>query len=249
MGETRTLNSPVQTNRRVPLQVLLAASFVLLLFSFGCGSESKPLTETAPVASVSPTEAPAAVAAKSSPPEIKQVNEAVKRVFKDAAVVAINEKSAFVAGDFNGDQSEDLAVVLKPVPEKIAALNEEYPAWLLRDLVGHQEGSSPRLKVGADDVLLAIIHGYGAEGWRDPQATQTYLLKNAAGSAMEARAANTFISENKGKKLPTVRGDLISEMRGGKPGYLYYSLANYSWYDPKTFTGEPEPRPAHGAAK
>ena len=101
--------------------------------------------------------------------------------------------------------------------------------------------------MAATDVLLAVIHGYGTEGWRDPQATQTYLLKNVAGSAMETHAGKEFITANRNKKLPTLRGDLIAEMLDGKSGYLYYSGASYSWYDPKTFTGEPYPRRSHGS--
>jgi hypothetical protein len=102
--------------------------------------------------------------------------------------------------------------------------------------------------VAATDVLLAVIHGYGTEGWRDPQATQTYLLKNAAGSTMETHVVKDFVTANQGKKLPALQGDLIGEMLDGKSGYLYYSGATYSWYDPKTFTGEPDPRRGHGSA-
>jgi hypothetical protein len=186
--------------------------------------------------------------AKLSPPELHHVQEAVKRVFKEAAVVDPNQRPAFVAGDFNGDLSEDIAVVLKPVPEKLSDLNEEHPAWILRDPFGTPEARSPRLRVAATDVLLAVIHGYESQGWRDPQATQTYLLKNAAGSALQTHAGKEFAAANKGKKLPALRGDLIGEMLDGKSGYLYYSGATYSWYDPKTFTGEPDPRRSHGSA-
>jgi hypothetical protein len=36
---------------------------------------------------------------------------------------------------------------------------------------------------------------------------------------------------------------------GGTSGYLYYSGATYSWYDPKTFKGDPEPGMFHGASE
>ncbi|HEY0727503.1 MAG TPA: hypothetical protein VGD38_05485, partial [Pyrinomonadaceae bacterium] len=46
-------------------------------------------------------------------PQMPEVEQAVKRVFKDLAVVHPDYKSDFLAGDFNGDLSQDLAVVLK----------------------------------------------------------------------------------------------------------------------------------------
>ena len=64
---------------------------------------------------------------------------------------------------------------------------------------------------------------------------------------MAARAGKEFVTANHGKKLPRLRGDLIGEVIDGKAGYLYYADATYAWYDPKTFTGEPEPRRGHGA--
>jgi hypothetical protein len=94
--------------------------------------------------------------------------------------------------------------------------------------------------------MLAVIHGYGANGWRDPQATQTYLLKNAVGSDMKSHPLKEFAAMNQGKKLPRLRGDVVGEMLQGKAGYLYFAGATYAWYDPKTFAGEPEPRRRHG---
>ena len=225
--------------------ILLVVPCFFLLVS--CSSGSKRLAE-APPAPIAKADEPAPAVAKLPPPELHQVQEAVKRVFHEAALIDSSQKPAFVAGDFNGDLSEDIAVVLKPAPEKIADLNEEYPAWLLRDPFGAPEARAPRLRVAATDVLLAVIHGYGSEGWRDPQATQTYLLKNAAGTGMETQAGKDFAKANQGKKLPTVHGDLIGEMLDGKSGYLYYANATYSWYDPKSFIGEADPRRSHGSA-
>ena len=93
---------------------------------------------------------------------------------------------SFIDGDFNGDGSRDLAVVIKPAPNKLADLNEEFPNWILKDPFSSDQPRIPRLRVAADDTLLAVIHGYGPNGWRDSQATQTFLLKNAVGSGMAA---------------------------------------------------------------
>jgi hypothetical protein len=176
-------------------------------------------------------------------PKLTEVQDAVKRVFKDAAIMDASYKPSFVAGDFNGDASEDLAVVLKPAPGKLSQMNEDYPAWLLREpLTGSRP---PQLRVEEQDLLLGVIHGFGDNNWRDPQATQTYLLKNAVGSAMEVRTAEDFVTTNSGRKLPRPKGDLISEVLHGTSGYLYYANATYSWYDPKSFKGEPKLQPFH----
>lgn len=178
-------------------------------------------------------------------PKLPEVEDAVKRVFKDAAVVHPDYKSNFLTGDFNGDLSQDLAVVLKPVPEKLAVINEPYPSWLLRDPKVPRNPAEP-LRVEKDEVLLAVIHGYGTNDWRDPQATQTFLLKNAVGSDMRVHNGKEFLKNFSGRKLPHPQGDLIGENLKGSEGYIYYNAATYSWYDPKTFQGEPETGAFHG---
>ena len=131
-------------------------------------------------------------------------------------------------------------MVLKPVPEKLAEMNEQYPRWLLRDPLAAQNPRKP-LRVEKDEVLLAVIHGYGNNDWRDPEATQTFLLKNVVGSGMRVQNGVEFVKNFKGDKKPRPQGDLIGETLKGNEGYLYYNAANYSWYDPKTFKGEAEP--------
>jgi len=169
----------------------------------------------------------------------------VRRVFKDAALLDTSRNPNFITGDFNGDSSQDIAVILKPAPGKIAQMNEEIPSWILKDPFVTNQPATP-LHVGENELLLAVVHGYGPNGWRDPQATQTFLLKNAVGSSPKSEDKNQFVTANRGKKLPRLRGDLIGEVLRGKPGYLYYADATYAWYDPKTFVTEPERRLVHG---
>ena len=222
----------------VLLSLLSLASLALLS---GCSNTKQAVVETAPAAYQPTPETPSparlATVAAPNPPEVEQ---AVKRIFKDAAVVHPDYKPGFLAGDFNGDLSQDLAVVLKPVPEKLAEMNEQYPRWLLRDPLSPQNARKP-LRVEKDEVLLAVIHGYGNNDWRDPEATQTFLLKNVVGSGMRVQNGVEFVKNFKGDKKPRPQGDLIGETLKGNEGYLYYNAANYSWYDPKTFKGEAEP--------
>lgn len=178
-------------------------------------------------------------------PKLDEVQEAVKRVFKDSALIDTSRSPSFVVGDFNGDVSQDIAVILKPERARLSEMNDEFPPWILKDpFVSSKSGRSP-LRVVENETLLAVIHGFGPDGWRDPQATQTYLLKNAVGSEVETKAKAQFVAANAGKKLPRLRGDLIAEVLRGTSGYLYYDEATYSWYDPKTFKGQPERRLVH----
>ena len=187
-------------------------------------------------------------------PKLPEVQDAVKRIFKDAAVVHTDYNPSFLAGDFNGDASQDLAVVLKPTPDKLDEMNQEYPPWLLRDprFNSHER---KRLRVDKDEALLAVIHGFGANDWRDPEATQTFVLKNVVGTDLRVQTPSEFLSTNTGRKLPRPQGDLIGEKLNGTDGYLYYAVATYSWYDPKTFRGQQEsgvfhkPRPLRNHAE
>jgi rhodanese-related sulfurtransferase len=175
-------------------------------------------------------------------PKSVEVQEAVRRVFKDAAVADANYNPNFLAGDFNGDGSQDIAVIVRPAPDKLDQMNEEFPPWLLRD---PRATKREPLRVEKSEVLLAVIHGYGANDWRDPEATQTFLLKNVVGSDLRVQSGKEFVSANSGKKLPRPQGDLIGETLQGTQGYIYYAAANYSWYDRKTFKGQPQTRMVH----
>jgi hypothetical protein len=227
--------------------IRLVALIAICTFLFGCETAKKPVAEAQPSPTAPPQDQPLQMA-KLPPPELNAVQDAVKRVFKDSALIDTSSKPVFIAGDFNGDLSQDIAVVLKPAPDKLSEFNQEFSTWLLRDPLAGNESRVPRLSVAANDVLLAVIHGYQANGWRDPQATQTFLLKNAVGPGMEVRRPTEIATANQGKKRPQLHGDVIGEVLGGTPGYLYYSGATYYWYDPKTFKGDPEPGMFHGAS-
>lgn len=215
---------------------------VLLLFMGGCAKQE---ATTTPAPQSSPAETVAAKVAQPPSPTLAEVNQAVARVFKSTATVDSKHSPSFFAGDFNGDDSQDIAVILQPAKEKLAEMNQQFPPWILRDLSATASPPAEPLKIAANDLLLAIIHGYGPNGWRDSQATQTYLIKNAVGSEVKAFPKVEFASANQGKKLPRLVGDLIAENLGGKSGYLYFNGAQYSWYDPKTFKGGTEIRLTH----
>jgi len=220
--------------RTCSVSLLLTVVFVAGYINTGCSSKGKRLVEASPAYQPSPV-APQIKMPNVVPAKLPEVQEAVRRVFKNAAEIDSSFNPSSLTGDFNGDSSQDLAVILKPAPNKLAEMNEQYPSWLLRDplLNGHQQRSG--LNVGEKEVLLAIIHGYGANDWHDSQATQTYLLKNVVGSNLSVKSAKEFQSAHNGRRLPRPQGDLIQETLRGANGYLYYASADYSWYDPRTF--------------
>jgi hypothetical protein len=185
---------------------------------------------------------------KLPPPKPAEIEDAVRRVFKDAAVLDTSQATSFLVGDFNGDHSQDIALVLKPVTGKLSELNQEYPPWMLKDpfnpTLPPQLRKEP-LRVEENDTLLAVIHGFGPKGWRNPEATQTYLLKKAVGKEMRSQPARATLAAYAGKKTPALMGDTIFELLADRPGFLYYSGATYAWLRSEDLSPGVERRMAH----
>jgi hypothetical protein len=201
---------------------------------------------------------------KLPPPEAADVKHAIDRVFKGAVSVMTDRDPYFIAGDFNGDSSQDLAVVVSPTPGKLLTINDELAPWVVVDPIRlakplpnraadhHVEMMMRKRRaiVSDGDVLLAIIHGYESKGWRDPQATQTYILKAAAGSRMEPQGRKRIVWAGNEDRLPRIWGDVIAQTVDERHGFLYYNGAKYGWYDPRTYQPETAnlPRKGHGKA-
>jgi len=196
----------------------------------------------------SPAQLPAAnVPAKLPPPKPTEINDAVTRIFRKAATSDINSRQSFVVGDFNGDGSEDIAVVVKPDEASLSEINSEVANWTLED-PGNVAIPGPNARpamagkpVHAEkgNTLLAIIHGVGPQGWRNSEARQSYLLKNGAGSDMVVQTAARLRSAKDKAKLPPLLGDAIQETIGGRSGLLFWTGAKYAWYS----------KPAHAEAE
>ena len=211
-----------------------------------CSEAPRPKAEAPPPAYQStPESALPLTPSVALAPKLPEVQSKIKTVFKDAVVLHPGHNPNFFSGDFNGDASQDLVVILKPV--KVEDLNEQFSPWLVRD---PRSNLSTRVRppIEKDETLLAVIHGFGTNDWRDPEATQTFVLKNVVGNGMKVQTGKEFIEANSGRKLPRPQGDLIGETIEGTQGYLYYATSNYSWYDPKTFKGnDSAPGPFHRA--
>src|ERR1041384_6486145 len=104
---------------------------IILLILSGCSSTTKRAAVEQPPAVYQPTPESTPVRVTAAPaPRLPEVRDAIKRVFKDAAVLDPNYTPNFLMGDFNGDASQDLAVILNPV--NLEEMNQEFPPWLVR---------------------------------------------------------------------------------------------------------------------
>lgn len=224
------------------MRISIPCILTVIAFS-GCSSAPRPVVEAPPPAVQPTAESTAIQLTPPAAPKPSEVHAAVKRIFKDAAIVDTNHNPNHLYGDFNGDGSQDLAVIVKPV--KLEDMNQDLPPWLVRQPRSNRVDRT-RLRIEKDETLLAVIHGYGANHWRDPEATQTFVLKDVVGNDLKVHSPQNFVTANTGRRLPRPQGDLIGETLAGTPGYLYYAQATYSWYDPKTFKGsETAPGPFH----
>jgi len=177
--------------------------------------------------------------AKSTPAQPNEIKNAVARVFADALSVEPSTRPTFVTGDFNGDGFEDLAVALKPRQDSLNVINSEVANWTVEDpanVAAPNTSQAPRssastpVHVERDSSLLAIIHGIGALGWRNPEAKQSYLLKNGAGSDMVVQSAKQLRTAKDKRRLPPLQGDAIQETIASKPGLIFWTGSKYAWY-------------------
>jgi hypothetical protein len=173
------------------------------------------------------------------PPKSDEVRQAMTRVFDKALVLDEHHTPSFLIGDFNGDGSEDLAVVGSSKESSLPEINNELANWTLEDprlvplpgaKVAEQIARSKPVQAEKGDSLLAIIHGVGAKGWRNPEARQTYLLKTGAGSNMVVQNLDRMRSTDASLRLPSIKGDVISQRLGSNSGILFWTGAKYAWF-------------------
>ena len=237
----------------------LATIFVVSIFLFcsiACSKSSDTARSTEPephalansssplpslvVARASPT--PVLANESPRPPKADEVIEAMARVFNQTASLDETHAPSFLVGDFNGDGSEDLAVVTKASENSLAEINNDLANWILEDprtipIPGTKAANKlqrPKpVKVEKTDSLLAIIHGVGPQGWRNREARQAFLLRSGAGTNILVRFASDLRSDSANSKLPPFRGDAISETINGRHGLIFWTGAKYAW----SFTG------------
>jgi hypothetical protein len=191
---------------------------------------SQPTRTASPAASAAPPPAT---------PQAAEVTDKIARVFQGAVRPDPAHAGSALVGDFNDDGSEDIAVVVKPDPARLEEINGEVANWVLIDpqkvvlpdpnkAVQAPPRAEP-VKVAANDVLLAVVHGYQKEGWRNPAAQQTYLLKNAVGTDLRAVAWQDAFGIPQ-SSTPHRHGDVLREDLNHSPGFIYWTGAKYAWH-------------------
>jgi hypothetical protein len=203
-------------------------------------SPSQPASTSTAATEATPEPTPAESIELPSP-KPEEVREAATRVYKDAVAIDTGHQPVYIVGDFNGDGSEDIALVVKPAKNKLEEINSAVANWTVEDprrvLLPDPNKTVQRLpqnpgpvKVQPDDLLLTIIHGYKDKGWRNPEARQAYLLDNAVGTSMTAAPLKDLLSAN-GNKTGVMRsGDVIKVTLAGEPGFIYWTGAKYAWH-------------------
>ncbi|HEY9282133.1 MAG TPA: hypothetical protein VIP46_01645, partial [Pyrinomonadaceae bacterium] len=178
-------------------------------------------------------------AAEARPAASAEARASVERVYKEAVVVDEGRPDPFVTGDFNGDGSGDIAVAVRPARDTLGDLNSEFPNWIVADPRAAVPFDPSRakqppppagpVKIEQGDELLAIVHGHGPEGWRSPEATQSYLLKGVAAQGLRAVPVRGYPPALPVRKDLNARADIISGKLAGADGFLYWSRGKYFW--------------------
>jgi hypothetical protein len=215
--------------------LILTASFCIFILS--CKSNPKPATQRT---AVHPSEAPL------PPPTLDDVRAKVDSIYHGALTVDDGRAPTFLLGDFNADSSQDLLVPVRPNPAKLADLNSDLAAWILEDphliwvpdpnkIVQTMPPARQRpVRVRAGNRLWLIVHGFHGKGWRNPMATQSYLLVNVAANGLRKESAREATADLN-KPLPSgirfllrYKGDVLRETLAGKSYLLYWTGGHYA---------------------
>lgn len=227
----------------------ISAGFFFVVASVALCGCAKPHKQTAEAASQSQATQPTAVATEASkpeeaitatPPHTVAIQAAITRVYEGTVTL---DQNRFLVGDFDKDGSQDLVAVVRPIKEKLAAINDELARWKLEDphkvfVLRSVKDVQRNLQTPPDpviatqnDLLLAVVHGHGPYGWRNTEATNAFLLKNAVGTQMTLEPYKGALAATRGKRgLLTLRGDVIKQTLGRERGFIFWTGAAYGWH-------------------
>jgi hypothetical protein len=166
-------------------------------------------------------------------------------MYGKTVIIDANRRPNIIVGDFNGDSSQDIAVVVRPAAGMLQEINSEVANWIIFDpgkiiLPDLKRGTplvlpKPELSyVQQADVLLAVIHGTGEAGWRSPKTIQAFLLRHAAGISMQSLSRKELLAVTEGKEiLGAPNYDVINISFEKESRYILWTGAKYVWYAPE----------------
>ncbi|HEU4416062.1 MAG TPA: hypothetical protein VFT65_14845 [Candidatus Angelobacter sp.] len=221
---------------RIALSAIASLSFIA-----GCSKNSGsaiPVEKPIPVSTPQPSPAVAAAPLRKLPaPTQAEVQAAFQRVFANDFTLDPG-RGSFIVGDFNGDGAEDIAFLARPAQGKLDEINSELANWIIQDadhaflappgksVVVPSRQARPQVQKG--EAVLAIIHGFGPSGWRNPDARQAYVIKHGA-APFAGIAPSHSEKAIRVMKLPT-QTDIILEVRDNKKGFLFWTGGAYAWH-------------------
>jgi hypothetical protein len=137
---------------------------------------------------------PAVVDADFSPPRAGEAVTVLYRAF-GSVVEMVGEGAA--VGDFNGDGSPDLVVGVRASEAHAAEINEPLANWTVQDCASSADPLVAKTPPSPTAVrnrepLLAVVHGFGRGGWRDPEARQAYLVEGAPEGPWRGRSRDHY---------------------------------------------------------
>lgn len=238
-----------QPPKRISLIIICVATVVSL--TCGCSKsleqsksaepEPHPVTNsTLPplIVSARPTATPTVTPGNPSPPKTVEIDEALARVFAKAAKMDPTQAPSFVLGDFNGDGAEDIAIWARANPDSLTEINNELANWTLEDpkqvpipgtKAALQVTRPKAISAEKGELLIAIVHGVGAQGWRNHEARQAFLLRNTGGATHQVQSARQLKEMKPSSSLPPLTGDVILETISGRQGIIFWTGAKYAW--------------------
>jgi hypothetical protein len=246
---TTQVRSPANSWNRIrahrcAVVVVIAVSAI----SLGCtGGRSKAGTSNIGRLQSDQAKSPATannenISANSTAPTLAEVEAALARVYQNTVTIDVAKSEPSFVGDFNGDGSPDLAVVVRPSGESaLPKLNSEYANWIVEDprtvvlpdaskAVQQLPKPDAPPRIQANDSLLVVLHGYGQSGWHHPYARQTFLLCNAVGENLRARPLREVLRGGRRNIQSQSQGDVIGEKLSGHDGFLYWINGKYAWH-------------------
>lgn len=232
--------------------ITVSVGFFVVVASITLCGCAKPHRQTAESASQPQGTQPPAMTTSVSKPEKAVIAEPPHPVAIQAAITRVFEgtvtldQNRFLMGDFDKDGSQDLVAVVRPIKEKLSLINDELARWKLedprkiivvksmKDLQRNRQSPPAPVLATQNDLLLAVVHGHGPYGWRNMEATNAYLLKNAAGSNMTLEPLKSALAAIKGQgELFSLKGDVVKQTLGGETGFIFWTGADYAWHSLK----------------